>query len=75
MECPRCKRSLAYEKVVQEVNEKMSEVEMTPEALSHAAMDLFSVNITLGYLMEAKNNGLMKMRVCNRIAAELKKEG
>lgn len=74
MECPRCKRSLAYEKVVQEVNEKMSEVEMTPEALSHAAMDLFGVNIKLGYLMEAKNNGLMKMRVCNRIAAELKKE-
>ena len=74
MECSRCKRSLAYEKVVQEVNKRMSEVEKTPEALSQAAMDLFGVNITLGYLREAKNNGLMKMRVCNRIAAELKKE-
>ena len=39
MECSRCKRSLAYEKVVQEVNKRMSEVEKTPEALSQAAMD------------------------------------
>jgi len=74
MECSRCKRSLAYEKVVQEVNKRMSEVEKTPEALSQAAMDLFGVNITLGYLTGAKNNGLMKMRACNRIAAELNKE-
>jgi hypothetical protein len=73
MECPRCKKSLAYEKVVKEVNKRMSAVEKTPQALSHAAMDLFGVNITLRYLMEAKNNGLMKMRVCNRIASELKK--
>ena len=56
MECPRCKKSLAYEKVVKEVNKRMSAVEKTPEALSHAAMDMFGVNIARGYLIEAKNN-------------------